>query len=153
MKRNTQLAELKTQVKHNTLHKVTARGGKGSKVVANQTKQSLRITWVKENKTLALSPRSERLRRHCLYYSQVKPHMVTSQGFSLIKILQKLKTLLKVVPSVLLSFFFLKANQVWRCWNHWPSVVSIPDSKNCLKKSMDKNNRKLKILYKCIQAN
>ena len=48
MKRSTQLAELKTQVKHNTLlHKVTARGGKGSKVVANQTKQSLRITWAK----------------------------------------------------------------------------------------------------------
>ena len=47
MKRSTQLAELKTQVKHNTLHKVTARGGKGSKMVANQTKQSLRITWVK----------------------------------------------------------------------------------------------------------
>ena len=47
MKRSTQPAELKTQVKHNTLHKVTARGGKGSKMVANQTKQSLRITWVK----------------------------------------------------------------------------------------------------------
>ena len=47
MKRRTQLAELKTQVKHNTLHKVTARGGKGSKTVANETKQSVRITWVK----------------------------------------------------------------------------------------------------------
>jgi hypothetical protein len=47
MKRKTEPAELKTQVKHNTLHKVTARGGKGSKMVANQTKQSLRITWVK----------------------------------------------------------------------------------------------------------
>ena len=48
MKRSTQLAELKTQVKYNTLHKVTARGGgKGSKMVANQAKQSLRITWVK----------------------------------------------------------------------------------------------------------
>ena len=47
MKRSTQLAELKTQVKHNTLHKVTARGGKGSEVVANRIKQSLRITWVK----------------------------------------------------------------------------------------------------------
>ena len=47
MKRNTQLAELETQVKHNTLHKVTARDGKGSKMVANQTEQSVRITWVK----------------------------------------------------------------------------------------------------------
>ena len=47
MKRNTQLAELKTQVKHITLHKVTAWGGKGNKMVANQTKQSLHITWVK----------------------------------------------------------------------------------------------------------
>ena len=47
MKRSTQLAELKTTVKHNTLQKVTARGGKGTKMVANQTKQSLRITWVK----------------------------------------------------------------------------------------------------------
>ena len=47
MKRSTQLAELKTQVIHNTLHKVTARGGKGSKMVANRTKQSLRITLVK----------------------------------------------------------------------------------------------------------
>ena len=47
MKRGTQVAELKAQVKHNTLHKVTARGGKGSKMVANQTQQSLRITWVK----------------------------------------------------------------------------------------------------------
>ena len=37
MKRSTQQAELKTQVKHNTLHKVTALGGKGSKLVANQT--------------------------------------------------------------------------------------------------------------------
>ena len=47
MKRSTQLAELKTRVKHNTLHKVTARGGKGNKMLVNQTKQSLRITWVK----------------------------------------------------------------------------------------------------------
>ena len=54
MKRTTQLAEVKTQVKHNTLHKVTAWGGKGSKMVANQTKQSLRITWVKTNNPLKL---------------------------------------------------------------------------------------------------
>ena len=46
MKRNTQLAELKTQVKHNTLHKVTARGGLGRKMMVNRTKKSLRITWV-----------------------------------------------------------------------------------------------------------
>ena len=47
MKRNTQLAELNTQVKHNKLHKVTARGGLGRKMVVNWTKKSLRITWVK----------------------------------------------------------------------------------------------------------
>ena len=50
MKRNTQLAELKTQVKHNTLNKVTARGGKGSKMVANQIKTEL-AHHVGENKT------------------------------------------------------------------------------------------------------
>ena len=37
MKHNTQLAELKTQVKHNTLHKVTARGTLGRKMVVNRT--------------------------------------------------------------------------------------------------------------------
>ena len=47
MKRNTQLAELKTQVKRNTLHKVAARGGLATKMVVNRTKKSLRITWVK----------------------------------------------------------------------------------------------------------
>ena len=47
MKRNTQLAELKTPVKHNTLHKVTALGTLGRKMVVNRTKQSLRIMWVK----------------------------------------------------------------------------------------------------------
>ena len=47
MKRNTQLAELKTQVKHNSLHKVTARGALGRKVVVNRTKKSLLITRVK----------------------------------------------------------------------------------------------------------
>ena len=47
MKRNTQLAELKTQVKHNTLYKVTAQGTLGRKMVVNQTKKRLRITWVK----------------------------------------------------------------------------------------------------------
>ena len=47
MKRNTQVAELKTQVKHNTLHKMTARGALGRKMVVNRTKKSLRITWVK----------------------------------------------------------------------------------------------------------
>ena len=52
MKRSTQLAELNTQVKHNTLHKVTARGGKGSKMVANRTKQSLRKTWVKTTQSI-----------------------------------------------------------------------------------------------------
>ena len=47
MKRNTQLAELTTQVKHNTLHKATARGALGRKMVVNRTKKSLCITWVK----------------------------------------------------------------------------------------------------------
>ena len=50
MKRNTQLAELKTQVKHNTLHKATARGGLGRNMinmVVDRTKKSFRITWVK----------------------------------------------------------------------------------------------------------
>ena len=47
MKRSTQLAELKTHVKHNTLHKVTARGGLGRKMGVNRTQKSLRITWVK----------------------------------------------------------------------------------------------------------
>ena len=48
MKRSTQLAELKTEVKHNTLHKVTVRGALGTKMVVNRTKKSLRrITWVK----------------------------------------------------------------------------------------------------------
>ena len=47
MKRNTQLAELKTQVKRNTLHKVTARGALGRKMVVNRTKKSLLIAWVK----------------------------------------------------------------------------------------------------------
>ena len=55
MKRSTQLAELKTRVKHNTLHKVTARGGKGSKMVANQTKQSLGIHHVGENNPLCVT--------------------------------------------------------------------------------------------------
>ena len=46
---NTQLALLKTQVKHNTLHKITARGALGRKMVVNRRrkKKSLRITWVK----------------------------------------------------------------------------------------------------------
>ena len=47
MKRSTQLAELKTQVKHHTLHKVTVRGALGREMVVNRTKKSLRITWVK----------------------------------------------------------------------------------------------------------
>ena len=51
MKRNTQLAELKTQVKHNTLHKVTARGTLGRKMVVNRTKKNLRITWVKTTRS------------------------------------------------------------------------------------------------------
>ena len=47
MKRSTQLAELKTQVKRNTLDKVTALGALGRKIVVNRAKKSLRITWVK----------------------------------------------------------------------------------------------------------
>ena len=39
MKPNTQLAELKTPVKHNTLHKLAARGALGRKMVVNRTKK------------------------------------------------------------------------------------------------------------------
>ena len=39
MKRNTQLAELKTPVKHNTLQKVTTLGALGRKMVVRRTKQ------------------------------------------------------------------------------------------------------------------
>ena len=74
MKRNTELAELKTEVKHNTLHKVTARGALGRKMV-NRTKKSLRITWVKtthcfvgftQKHPLNLLPKTSRVLSHAL---------------------------------------------------------------------------------------
>ena len=51
MKRSTQLSELKTQVKHNTLHKEAALGASWRKMVMNRTKKSLCITWVKTTHT------------------------------------------------------------------------------------------------------
>ena len=76
MKRSTQLAELKTHVKHNApLHKVTAPGALGRKKVMNRSKQSLLTTWVKTTHAFHCQANPDTADKHTIIVQHVQVYL------------------------------------------------------------------------------